>query len=873
MTERMQHRSHSPLGWPYLLIAACALLFAPATQTTAAEVSASISPAKARPNAVVAYSITIKDGKPNAVPNLQLPLQIGQASAPSVQQSYSIVNGVSSAEFVITWGLAAQEPGEFVIAPQDVMVGGQTLKTNEVKFSVVSGGDAPGPGGNDDPNMPLLQIEVGKTEIYQGEVVPITATLYYPREVALRRTGLIEIDKNDFAIQRFPLQSEQGMTVINGVGYIVQTFRSTLSALKEGNLKAGPAKMDIIVEVPITQGNFPRGGFFGVPTEPRRITLKSQEVPVKVLPLPKENRPASFSGAVGDFTLNLAATPTEVKVGDPISVELTVAGTGNFDALTPPALTSPDGWRTYPARRYNVDANALDPNQMPTMERRLGFSTVIVPEKIHPVIPAFEISYFSTKEKKYVTLKTEEVQVKITADPTVAATPAAGAADAGTAAGDAPPPDPTIAPPQATLSDILLNTPARSRWISPTASLLTRNPAYWVILLLPAIALLITSLVRTLRRLQLEAEMGPAGDIRRAWRDLNAAPLDDEAFLQRAAQFIHVVHADRDDATRAAAVDTALRRYMQENFSQNRGASSPLTSAERGQILAALDELRSTSLAELEKRSRPSRAALTASTAALIFLSFSPTAQSAEPTADEFYQQAVDALKDEDYARAQYIAEALTRRDPPQLSSELFQIIGHARFKKDDDGRAALWYERAALFSPRDPELKQNLRVLEEKTRFFIFTPQSPLVQFSLLLSHNEWILLGTAAFWLILLALALRLWKGQFGLIAGFTMAIGIIGLIATSAFGFLRPTGTDRVKDIAVVTIKDTRAYSAAAHTASEVIELPPGSQVRILDTRGAWNYVEIPRTSEGADVLRGWVDSQSLAPLWPWDPAVVP
>ena len=153
MTERMQHRSHSPLGWPYLLIAACALLFAPATQTTAAEVSASISPAKARPNAVVAYSITIKDGKPNAVPNLQLPLQIGQASAPSVQQSYSIVNGVSSAEFVITWGLAAQEPGEFVIAPQDVMVGGQTLKTNEVKFSVVSGGDAPGRGARAAPAL------------------------------------------------------------------------------------------------------------------------------------------------------------------------------------------------------------------------------------------------------------------------------------------------------------------------------------------------------------------------------------------------------------------------------------------------------------------------------------------------------------------------------------------------------------------------------------------------------------------------------------------------------------------------------------------------------------------------------------------------
>lgn len=856
------------------MVTACALGLTQAQPARSAEVTATINPAKARPNQVVAYSIVIKDGRPDAVPNLQLPLQIGQASAPSVQQNFAIINGVSSAQVSITWGLAAQEPGDFVIAPQDVSIGGQILKTNEVKFSVVSGGNAPGPGADNDPNMPILQIEVGKTEIYRGEVVPITATLYYPREVGLRRTGLIEIDKNDFAIQRFPLQSEQGMTVINGTGYIVQTFRSTISALKEGDLKAGPATMDIIVEVPL-QGNFSRNPFFGVPTEPRRLTLKSQEVPVKVLPLPKEDRPASFSGAVGEFTLNLAATPTDVKVGDPISVELTVAGTGNFDALTPPALSIPEGWRTYPARRYNVDSNGIDPNLTPTLERRLGFSTVIVPEKEHTVIPPFEISYFSPNEKKYVTLKTEEVAVTIHADPTVAA---ATTTDASGAVGnmDTSPQAGGLAPPQATLSDILLHTPATAHWISPSAVLLTRRPIFWVVTLLPAIVLIIAGIFKSMRRRLLEAEMGPAGDVRRAWRDLNAAQLDDETFLHRAAQFIHTVHADRDDATRAAAVDKVLQRYLHQNFSQNRGTSAPLTSAERGEILNALDKIRGETLGQLSKKPQPTRGRLTPGVAAMMLgaLTLSPNStRAAEPTADELYQQAVEALKNEDFTRAQYIAEALTRRQPPLLSSELFQIIGHARFKKDDLGRAALWYERAALFSPREPELKQNLRLLDEKTRFLLFTPQSPLEQFSLNLSHNEWILIGTIGFWLILLAIGLKIWKGQMGSLGGVMIAIGITALIASAGMALIRPSGVDRVKDVAIVTVKDTRAYSAAAHTASEVIELPPGSQVRILDTRGSWNYVEIPRTSEGADILRGWVDSQALTPFWPWDTAIVP
>jgi len=855
-------------------MAACALGLALVPLADAAEITATINPAKARPNQVVAYTIVIKDGRPDAVPNLQLPLQIGQASAPSVQQNYAVINGVSSAQISITWGLAAQEPGDFVIAPQDVSVGGQIVKTNEVKFSVVSGGDAPGPGADNDPNMPILQIEVGKTEIYRGEVVPITATLYYPREVGLRRTGLIEIDKNDFAIQRFPLQSEQGMTVINGTGYIVQTFRSTISALKEGDLKAGPATMDIIVEVPI-QGNFSRNPFFGVPTEPRRLTLKSQEVPVKVLPLPKEGRPASFSGAVGEFTLNLAATPTDVKVGDPISVELTVSGTGNFDALTPPALSLPDGWRTYPARRYNVDSNGVDPNLTPTLERRLGFSSVIVPEKEHTVIPPFEISYFSPEAKKYVTLKTDEVAVVIHADRNVAAATTSNTAGA-TSTTDSPPQAGGLAPPQATLSDILVHTPAMAHWISPSAVILTRRPIFWIATLLPAIAVLIAGIFKVMRRRLLEAEKGPAGDVRRAWRDLNAASLNDETFLQRAAQFIHTVHADRDDATRAAAVDTALKRYLNQNFSQDRSASSPLTSAERGEILSALDQLRTQTLEQLSQKPQPAHRRLTPGVAAMMLgaLALSPdSTQAAEPTPDELYQQAVEALKNEDFTRAQYIAEALTRRQPPQLSSELFQLIGHARFKKDDLGRAALWYERAALFSPREAELKQNLRLLDEKTRFLLFTPQSPLEQFSLNLSHNEWIMIGIIGFWLILVAIILKIWKGQMGSPGGIMVALGITLMIASAGMALVRPSGSDRVKDVSIVTVKDTRAYSAAAHTASEVIELPPGSQVRILDTRGSWNYVEIPRTSEGADILRGWVDTQALTPFWPWDPVIVP
>jgi preprotein translocase subunit SecB len=52
-----------------------------------------------------------------------------------------------------------------------------------------------------------------------------------------------------------------------------------------------------------------------------------------------------------DFEVSLNADPRELSVGDPISIEMNVSGSGNFDSLTAPALTTAGDWKTYPARR------------------------------------------------------------------------------------------------------------------------------------------------------------------------------------------------------------------------------------------------------------------------------------------------------------------------------------------------------------------------------------------------------------------------------------------------------------------------------------------------------------------------------------------
>lgn len=821
---------------------------------SAATVRAYLQPDQAHTGQVVSYVITVQNGTVQSVPQLRLPVQIGMNSGISSAQNIEIRNGQRIFSTQLSWGVAGTEPGEFVIPPQEVMVNGEILKTNEVRLIV---SEAPAaPTAAEDPNVPLLQIEVGKTEVYQGEVVPISASLFVPRSVMLRRVGLIEVNKNDFAIARFPQQADQSETVINGVGYVVVTYRSTLSALHAGDLKVGPASSELLFEVydQATQQQMRRSLPFGMimgNAETRKQVVTSQEVKIKVLPLPAEGKPANFSGAVGDFSLTATATPNELAVGDPLAVDITIEGVGNFDALNPPSLVPPDGWKAYPPRRYNVDG-PVDPNVTPTAQRRIGYSMVFVPEKEHAELPPFELSYFSPTEKKYVAARTAPIPLRVLPGAIPVGVAVAGGDDA---AAPAPPP---VQQPRPQISDILMTLPAQARWLATTTASsapLTTSARFWAVQSIPAALVILAAFFTWFRRHRAEAASGLRGELRQLWQDLEQPGLDDRTFLQRAAHFIHRGHPGE---VRDAGLQQILQRYETQSFTAAPAPGQALDAGARGRILSTLAPLLRNAGIFI---------------AALALLSGAAAAADAAP--DEVYQQAREALEKGKFTQAQYLGESLTKQEPPALSAALFALIGHARYRQDDMGRAGLWYQRAELLEPANPEVRQNLRHLDEKLRFFRFTAGSPLAEWSLLLPKNTWIIAASAGVWLVLLAVlrciltASRQTAG--GACALIVSLLGLLLFIPSAALAAIRPDPGQRVRDIVVVTAKENiSAYTAATLTSGSVIDLPPASQVRLLEKRGAWSYVEIP---SGADPVRGWIESATYTPLWPWQASLLP
>ncbi|MFM2167756.1 MAG: hypothetical protein RIS79_2127, partial [Verrucomicrobiota bacterium] len=663
---------------PFRLLFAFLLGFS--LPAAAANVRAYVQPATAQTNQVVNYVITVQDGQLQTVPQLRLPAQIGMNSALQQSQNIVVQNGRTSMSLNLSWQIAGTEPGEYTLPPQDLLIDGQIVKTNEVKFTVTEAPAGPAASQGDELSTPLFQIEVGKTELYQGEVVPLSASLYIPRRVALRRVGLINVTKNDFAIARFPQNAEQSDTVINGVGYSVYTYRTTLSPLQAGELKVGPAVVELVYEVIDDRQRLPGFPFGAMMSmgEPRKHDVRSQEVKVKALPLPTEGKPASFTGAVGDFNIQAAATPTELAVGDPLAVELVVEGIGNFDALNAPSLTQPEGWRPYPPRRYNVDG-PQDPNQIaaflpPGSPRRVGFSQVFVPEKQHPQLPPFELTFFSPTQKKYITVNTAPVALNVKPG----AAPAAENGTGATTTSIEPAKPPAVLQPRPNLNDIVIRLPDQPRWVAATQQnfSILANSRFWAAQGIPVLILSFVTFVAWWRKRRESLVSGLRGELMKLWTGLEESGLDDRTFLKRCAWFIQRAHEGKESLDEASR--EVMARYEAQNFTA--AAAAPLSTAERRGILTKLRGLLQT-------------------TAVLIALAFT-TGSSLAAEADEaakLYQQARESLAKGEFTKAQYSAERILKLQNAPLSADVFAILGHTRFKQDDMGRAALWYQRAAL--------------------------------------------------------------------------------------------------------------------------------------------------------------------------------
>jgi hypothetical protein len=162
----------------------------------------------------------------------------------------------------------------------------------------------------------------------------------------------------------------------------------------------------------------------------RPITLQSDALNMQVLPLPSENVPPTFNGAVGHFVLAVTAGPTNIAVGDPITVKASVSGRGRLEGLNWPDQLLWRDFRTYPPNKKVEGRDALG------LAGTVVFEQVVIPQNHEiKILPPAEFSFFDPVQKEYRTLKGPAVPLTIR-NVAVAAAPPPVATNAAPAPAD-----------------------------------------------------------------------------------------------------------------------------------------------------------------------------------------------------------------------------------------------------------------------------------------------------------------------------------------------------------------------------------------------------------------------------------------------------
>ena len=242
---------------------------------------------------------------------------------------------------------------------------------------------------------------------------------------------------------------------------------------------------------------------------------------------------------------------------------------------------------------------------------------------------------------------------------------------------------------------------------------------------------------------------------------------------------------------------------------------------------------------------------------------FSAYPQAADIDPDSLFDAANQLYESGDFAEAERQYRAIV--ESRNWSPELFFNLGDALYKQGARGKAALWYHRALALDPGMPEARQNLRVIEDQTG--ALTVELSGVESWI---AAEW--LNPALFpvsaalctWgtILLLVIAVCV-KGSRPWLPALLLTAVFCAILAGTALWAQQVWRTKLdSSSYAIITSDNASALVNAVPDAAPVIQLPPGSRVRIRESRGAWLYVGITGQSE----LRGWLHADHGQVVWP-------
>lgn len=348
--------------------------------------------------------------------------------------SITIINGKMtknvSRGYVFSYQLTPKQYGAQTIPAISVQADGQTLHTRPIRINVLE------PEKTDDIRLSLF---LSRNRCYVGEPVTLTVTWYLRADVRSFNFLIPLLDQTDWfyfidpqtdqkpdkKYYRIPLAGgevigEEGKESLSGTQYSTITFSKILIPKKSGELMIDPATVacEILAGYRNSQRRNPFGDdfFSGVFDDDffrtrqgvfKKVVVSSNALRLTINEVPNIGKPSNFAGHIGEYQISADAAPTDVNVGEPITLTLILSGPDYLDHVSLPPLTN----------QADLTKNFKIPQDQAAGETR--GKTKVFTQTIRALrpdvtqIPAIELPYFDTKTGEYNIARTKPIPVTV----------------------------------------------------------------------------------------------------------------------------------------------------------------------------------------------------------------------------------------------------------------------------------------------------------------------------------------------------------------------------------------------------------------------------------------------------------------------------
>jgi hypothetical protein len=342
-------------------------------------------------------SLTFAGGTPKAVPSPQeIPnLQIDFSGN---SQEITTINGQFSATVSYNFTITPRQPGDYTIPALTAEVAGEQLHTQPLALKVLKPSAPPPDAIKSGSQTAFLKLVLPKKEIYVGETIVAQLQIYVQNGVQVPGWQPTSFPAEGFNVGK-SVQGPQHQVQLGNSVYVMVPLNMALTAVKAGAMTLGPYTATVTLDVPINRGQGDPFDSFFRRAERKQLALATEAEHVQLLALPRENVPAAFNGAVGQYTLSFSAGPTNLAVGDPITVKVQIAGRGSLDSLTLPNQAAWAQFNTYPPTSNVETGDKLG------LQGTKTFEQIVVPQSADlRELPPVSFSYFDPEQKAYRTL-------------------------------------------------------------------------------------------------------------------------------------------------------------------------------------------------------------------------------------------------------------------------------------------------------------------------------------------------------------------------------------------------------------------------------------------------------------------------------------